>query len=87
MPYIQQEHRDRLSAGYPIRNSGELNYVISKLIDQYITENEMNYELLNSIIGVLECCKSEIYRRIITVYEENKIDINGDVFECVKNFE
>ena len=37
------------------------------------------YENFNAMIGALECCKQEYYRRIIAPYEDKKIEENGDV--------
>ena len=35
---------------------------------------------LNAAIGVLECAKLELYRRVVAMYEDGKIKENGDVF-------
>lgn len=56
---------------------GELNYVISTLIDELY---DRNYASLNAAIGVLECAKLELYRRILGPYEDKKIIENGDVY-------
>jgi hypothetical protein len=60
---------------------GELNYLISTLINEYILREGLNYATLNSIVGVLECAKLELYRRIAAPYEDEKCDENGDVYE------
>jgi hypothetical protein len=39
-----------------------------------------NYALLNELIGVLECAKLELYRRVASPYEDEKIQSNGDVY-------
>lgn len=39
-----------------------------------------NYKDYNEVIGVLECVKQELYRRLIAPYEDKKKDENGDVF-------
>ena len=62
-------------------NVGELNYVFSSLLDDFIEKNRKKYNTLNSVIGVLECCKLELYRRIVSPYENEKIIENGDVFK------
>lgn len=56
---------------------GCLNYTITELIDHLY---ECNYKDLNAAIGVLECCKLELYRRVIAPYEDTKIVENGDVY-------
>ena len=33
------------------------------------------------LIGVLECAKLELYRRVAAPYEDDKIDENGDVYQ------
>lgn len=66
--------------------TGHLNYIITSLIKRtyvgYI-EKECNAKLCyndyNSIIGLLECCKQEFYRKQISIYEDLKIKENGDV--------
>jgi len=59
---------------------GELNYVISKLIYLWCRQ-ENSYKKLNDAIGVLECAKQEVYRRMVIPYEEQKRKENGEVFE------
>lgn len=85
MPYIDSSSRSDLKdkfvhAGRSIQNAGELNYFITKILDQYISTKGKNYQNLNEVIGVLECAKLEIYRRIIAPYEDTKIEQNGDVY-------
>lgn len=85
MPYITQNLRDKLT---PIVNTlqlldineGELNYLITKLCDGYLCNKGVNYANINTIIGVLECTKLELYRRIAGKYEDKKLEINGDVY-------
>jgi len=40
----------------------------------------LTYSLLNEVMGVLECCKQEFYRRPVADYENKKLDLNGDVY-------
>lgn len=61
-------------------NAGELNFQISKLVAQFIKDRGGNYDAMNSAVGALECCKLEVYRRIVAPYESTKIATNGDVF-------
>jgi hypothetical protein len=35
---------------------------------------------MNDIIGALEACKLEFYRRLVSHYEDIKIRSNGDVY-------
>ena len=80
MPYINEDLREEVEAN-GAHSPGELNYVFSKLIDEYIERNKKDYATLNDIIGVLECCKLELYRRIVAPYEDTKLIKNGEVFK------
>jgi broad-specificity NMP kinase len=37
------------------------------------------YHKYNAAVGVLECAKLELYRRLVSGYEDTKIIENGDV--------
>lgn len=56
---------------------GCLNFTISSIIN---TLYDRNYADLNAAIGVLECIKLELYRRVVAPYEDTKIIQNGDVY-------
>lgn len=58
---------------------GTLNYLFTTIILKSYTRN--NYDEHNRIIGLLECIKSEYYRRRVTPYEAQKAFDNGDVYE------
>lgn len=60
---------------------GELNYVITQLLLEYVNNNNTRYSTCNAIVGVLECCKLEFYRRLVAPYEEKKTQENGDVYK------
>ena len=84
MPYIKPEVRDLLDnklnkLGNQIDNEGELNYCITYLCLKYIQTHNISYSVYNSIIGVLECSKLEIYKRHVSLYEDIKKVENGDV--------
>jgi len=40
----------------------------------------MNYRNINELVGVFECAKLELYRRVASPYEDEKIQSNGDVY-------
>ena len=82
MPYIKGSLRDNLfpSIEAPINSSGELNYVLTEVIKKYMSDKNFNYQVINDIIGALECCKQEYLRRVVFDYEDSKIEINGDVY-------
>lgn len=87
MPYVKQEIRDQYDSlihelsqklcGMPI---GNMNYVLTKLIELRWENEENSYFTINEIMGVLECVKQEFYRRIAEPYEDKKIKENGDVY-------
>lgn len=60
--------------------TGELNYVLSKEIDGYITRKGLGYAAINDVMGVLACIQAEVYRRIAAPYEDQKAIANGEVF-------
>ena len=43
-------------------------------------EGKVGYHHYNQLIGVLECAKLELYRRLIAPYEDVKIIDDGDVY-------
>lgn len=91
MPYIVTEKRDHLDQ--PIDNllsalrelesddpnnthCGNLNYVITRLLRGSYA---LRYKEINEAIGVLECCKLELYRKMAAPYEDQKEFENGSV--------
>jgi hypothetical protein len=62
-----------------INDVGELNFVITCICQEYIKKNGLRYKHLNDVIGVLECLKLELYRKIGGPYEDIAIAKNGDV--------
>lgn len=60
--------------------TGELNYILSKEIDGYITRKGLGYAAINDVMGVLACIQAEVYRRIAASYEDQKAIANGEVF-------
>lgn len=80
MPYISKAARQL--ARRPA-TAGELNYILTRQVDSYLG-HEYNYDRLNEVIGVLECAKLELYRRIVAPYEDVKIAENGDVYASAR---
>jgi hypothetical protein len=93
MPYIKKEDRkpynesiSRLAlATQDFGNNsaaidGHLNFIISEFLCQALDlSHRPKYSKINLALGVLECVKQELYRRIAAPYEDNKIDANGDL--------
>lgn len=87
MPYIPQNDRENIEddlysdgINFTPCNAGELNYVVSTLINNYLIENGLNYANLNDMVGALECAKMELNRVIIGPYESKKIKENGQAY-------
>ncbi len=57
--------------------AGNLNYVITRLFSALYPNP--NYQRFNDIVGALECCKLELYRKKTAPYEDIKEQENGPV--------
>jgi len=81
MPYIKEEDKKKLQDGKLIESAGELNYLFTNLIQEYIDDNQgLNYQVINDIVGALDGAKAEFQRRIVIPYEDKKIRENGDAY-------
>lgn len=65
----------------PAGTAGELNYLITHLIGQYVQAAGHSYQTYNDVTGVLDAASKEFYRRTVAPYEDAKRQENGDV-EC-----
>ena len=88
MPYISLEARNRLAEGEVPQNAGELNYAITQLVDAYLGRaaagaGRTRYAHLNEAVGVLECAKLELYRRVAAPYEDEQLAESGDVYTVI----
>lgn len=82
MPYIDPTKRpvlDSALVGLTPKDEGELNYTITKLVKQFINRNGVSYKTFNTVVGVLDCAKLELYRVDVSFYEEKKRMENGEV--------
>jgi hypothetical protein len=82
VPYIKETYRvlvDPTLRGYPAQSAGELNFQITCLAKRFLGDKP-NYAKFNEVVGVLECAKLELYRRMVAPYEDTKITENGDVY-------
>jgi len=93
MPYIKKHDRKKYEKAieelalqlnlegmdgiYPV---GDLNYIITSVIKKTLDRQGIRYQTLNAVVGALECCKLELYRRVISPYEDTKVDSNGDAY-------
>lgn len=83
MPYIKQALRESVlnrTVDFAEANPAEFNFTITTNLNRYIEAHGLSYDTINSLIGVLECAKLELYRRIAVPYEDKKIKENGDVY-------
>lgn len=84
IPYIKKEKRAKIDGvvdalAHVIEDLGDVNYAISRLVHKLILREKLGYAVLNSLIGVLECAKLELYRMVIGPYENKKRMENGPV--------
>jgi len=90
MPYIKDE--DRQAFDHIIEqlceeldessfSAGDINYIISRIINKALS-GRLSYAKINELIGVLECAKLELYRRVAAPYEDTKIRDNGEVYDA-----
>lgn len=90
MPYIVQQQRIDIhndleldGLNWTPENAGELNFLVSTFIANYLKEKGLNYATLNEMIGALECAKMELNRVVIGPYENQKILENGPVYDGI----
>lgn len=82
MPYIKQENRAKLDLiveemkGADVVANGDLNYLLYAYCKRHVKPSYNNYK---NFIGELNQCATEIERRILAPYEDEKIKENGDV--------
>ena len=74
MPYILPADRKRVDANLGIfgadwapENAGQLNYLVSTFMQNYMDANGLNYANVNEMVGALECMKLEHYRLVATL--------------------
>lgn len=95
MPYISQERRTDLDEAIgqlqcclkegphadPGAIDGDLNYTITRLLEvvPVVREGRWRYRLCNLVVGMLQCCQMEFYRRLVAPYEDKAIARNDDV--------
>ena len=80
MPYIVKSKRpknDKVVKSMidnDVKADGDLTYVLFKYCKYHVTPGYTNYK---NFIGELEMCKLEIYRKLISNYENLKEKENG----------
>jgi hypothetical protein len=82
MPYVKQERRpglDRVVSEMKwvdVKADGDLNYILYAFCKRCVTPSYNNYK---NFCGELRQCATEIERRLLGPYEDEKIEENGDV--------
>ncbi len=84
MPYIKKDDRPKFNAAATeiagkAECAGDLNYAITVILHSYLKRKGVKYANVNELIGMMECCKLELYRKIGAPYEDLKVTQNGDV--------
>ena len=88
MPYVVQEVRDRLDRD-PLgaQNPGELGYTVALLAETYLYRHttdpdrpDFRFSDVAELLGTFESIKMELYRRVLTPYEDMQLDRAGDCF-------
>jgi hypothetical protein len=86
-PYIPDQAKAPLRVsfhpGLLAENAGELNYVLTTVIIDYMLARGLSYQHINDVDGALSACSKEFYRRVAVPYEEHKIKVNGDVYQSL----
>lgn len=90
MPYIDRQTRELLDDdiaalaarvnGLPEGTAGPINYAVTRLLVLTLLRDGIRYDKINQAVGVLECAKLELYRRVAAPYEDDKAAETGDVY-------
>lgn len=96
MPYIKEDRRETLDPYIDQiveilkcmdAKDGDYNYLITRILASgFDLGKDPKYSKINTVVGVLECIKLELYRRVASEYEDRKSFENEDVKEY-KEFE
>lgn len=86
MPYISPAVREVIDPHIQplsenIRTAGDLNYAVTRLALQFLEGRGLGYGNISEVIGTLHLVASEMERRLISEFEDRKIEENGDVLE------
>jgi len=89
MPYILQAKRDNIDpkieealnmAADGKLAAGDINYIFTRFMLAYMIGRGKSYQNMNDLVGAIEACKLEFYRRYVANYEQMKAGMNGDVY-------
>ena len=80
MPYLVPDKRKsldeiiQLMMDMNVSFNGDINYILCKLVRRTVKPSYANFK---NVCGELECCKLEIYRKLVADYEDLKEKENG----------
>jgi len=81
MPYIDPDSRPKIATTIPTGLSqGDVTFIVVDIMDQWLG-SVLSYDRICAAIGILECSKLEIYRKLAGPYEDRKEIANGTVFQ------
>ena len=78
MPYIKEEDKERAEI-FPA-TSGELNFAITCLMIDYLSQKGLSYTNASETLAQANEAAAEFRRRVLVPYEDKKIAENGDVY-------
>lgn len=87
MPYLTPDRKKDIDEGDEPRTEGELNYALTQAAINYVlvryvgNHQQLNYDILNEVVGAFGGALAEFQRRVVDVYEDVKIENNGDVYD------
>ena len=67
------------TAGRPIPPDSAMNYAMTRLVVHLLLPGNPDYMSLERAVGVLDCVKMELYRKVAAPYEDKKEAENGEV--------
>ena len=80
MPYLPEDRRLRLRTGAKLGKPGDLEYLITVQLVEYLRGQGLSHQTIAEIRGVLSGALSEFNRRVAFPYEDKKIRENGDAY-------
>jgi hypothetical protein len=86
MPYISQTARENIDPHVQplsenIHTAGDLNYAITRLALRFLQDRGLSYSDIAETIGTLHLAAAEMERRLVSEYEDFKVEQHGDVPE------
>ena len=92
MPYLHKTFREEIQLATDLDNltfylanlkdedfAGAWNFLNYKICKEYLREKGNKYWRFCIVVGTMILCLLELWRRVISPYEDQKIKENGDV--------